>query len=470
MEDTNEMMSVDEIKREFAKSPTNGIRSVFQEFIHLEAAAGILLLIFSGLALGWANSPWGQSYFDLWNGTYLTIGLGEWALSKPLILWINDGLMAIFFFVVGLEIKREVLAGELSSPRKAALPLAAAIGGMLFPALIYVAFNAGGPSADGWGVPMATDIAFTLGVLALLGTKAPLSLKIFVTALAIVDDIGAVLVIAFFYTADLSLVALAVGAGFLLTLAMLNRVGVKSTMPYLVLGVGVWMAVLYSGVHATIAGVLVAVTIPARAQADRRAFVETAHQALKAYEAAIGDQVVNGISQRQAATWALEVASEKAESPLQRLEHELHPWVSYLIMPVFALANAGVSFAGSSVGSVVSSPLTLGILIGLAVGKPLGITLMSWLAVRLRLADLPEGITFRHILGAGWLAGIGFTMALFIANLAFVDAAQLNAAKIGILTASAVAGMLGWTLLRTTPEPAPTGSKQPAFDYEVAAN
>lgn len=444
------MMSVNEIKQEFAKSPANGVKTIFQEFIHLEAAAGILLLVFSGMALIWANSPWNQSYFDLWQKTYLTFGLGEWALSKPLILWINDGLMAIFFFVVGLEIKREVLAGELSSPRKAALPLAAAVGGMLFPALIYVAFNVGGPGAGGWGVPMATDIAFTLGVLALLGTKAPLPLKIFVTALAIVDDIGAVLVIAFFYTANLSLLALAVGAGFVLALIALNRSGVKSSMPYILLGVGLWVAILYSGVHATIAGVLVAMTIPARAHADRRAFLHAARQALKDYEVAIGDQVVNGVSQRQAATWALEAASEKAESPLQRMEHALHPWVSYLIMPVFALANAGVSFGGSGIEAVVSSPITLGIIGGLAIGKPLGITIMSWLAVRFQLAELPEGIMFRHILGAGLLAGIGFTMALFIANLAFIDADQLNASKIGILTASAVAGVLGWGLLRTT--------------------
>jgi len=445
-------MSVNEMKREPVRFPMTGVKTIFQEFFQLEAGAGILLLVFSGMALVWSNSPWGQSYFDLWQKTYLTVGLGEWALAKPLILWINDGLMAIFFFVVGLEIKREVLAGELSSPRKAALPLAAAIGGMVFPALIYVAINVGGPGGGGWGIPMATDIAFTLGVLALLGTKAPLPLKIFVTALAIVDDIGAVLVIAFFYTADVSLMALAVGAGFLLALVALNQAGVKNTIPYVVLGIGLWLAILYSGVHATIAGVLVAMTIPARAHADHRAFVKTAQQALTDYEAAIGDQIVNGVSQRQAATWALEAASEKAESPLQRLEHQLHPWVSYLIMPVFALANAGVSFVGGGIESVISSPITLGIIGGLAVGKPLGITLTSWLAVRLKLAELPEGITFRHILGAGLLAGIGFTMALFIANLAFIDAAQLDAAKIGILAASAVAGLLGWNLLRTTPD------------------
>lgn len=447
-------MAVNNVKQELRRAPVGGL-SIFQEFFKLEASAGILLLLFSGVALIWANSPWSQGYFDLWNKTYLTIGLDEWALSKPLILWINDGLMAIFFFVVGLEIKREVLAGELSSIRKAALPIAGAIGGMLFPALIYVAFNAGGPGAKGWGVPMATDIAFTLGVLALLGAKAPLPLKIFVTALAIVDDIGAVLVIAFFYTANLTVSWLIVAAVILVLLAAINRMGVKSSIPYAVLGFGLWLAVLYSGVHATIAGILVAMTIPTRAHTDRQAFLTAARQALKDYEATIGDQETNGVSRRQAAAWALDVASEKAESPLQRMEHELHPWVSYLVMPIFALSNAGVNFSGGDFGSVISNPIAIGILGGLAVGKPVGITLLSWAAVKLGLADLPESITFRHIIGASLLAGIGFTMALFIANLAFVDAAELNAAKISILIASAVAGVAGYLLLRSLPVTAP---------------
>lgn len=444
-------MAVNKTQQEFRPSSQYGFTSIFQEFFKLEASAGILLLLFSILALVWANSPWSQSYFDLWTKTYLTIGLDDWALSKPIILWINDGLMAIFFFVVGLEIKREVLAGELSSLRKAALPIAGAVGGMLFPALAYVAFNAGSPSIDGWGVPMATDIAFTLGVLALLGSKAPLPLKVFVTALAIVDDIGAVLVIAFFYTADLSVIWLAVGGGILLLLAGLNVAGVKNTMPYAVLGFGVWLAILYSGIHATIAGVLVAMTIPARAHTDRQVFLSAARQALKDYEANIDDQVIDGVSKRQAAAWALEIASDKAESPLMQLEHSLHPWVSYLIMPIFALANAGVNFTSSEIGSVVTSPVTLGILFGLAVGKPLGITLMSWIAVRLGIADMPGNITIHHIIGASFLAGIGFTMALFIANLAFIDESQLNAAKIGILAASALAGIAGYIILRRLP-------------------
>ncbi len=445
-------MAVSNVKQDLRRGTANPLTSIFQEFFKLEASAGILLLLFSAIALVWANSSWSQGYFNLWGKTYLTIGLDEWALSKPLILWINDGLMAIFFFVVGLEIKREVLAGELSSLRKAALPIAGAIGGMVVPALIYVAFNAGGPGAGGWGVPMATDIAFTLGALALLGSRAPLPLKIFVTALAIVDDIGAVLVIAFFYSADLAASWLLVAAGILLLLALLNRLGIKNSMPYAVLGFGVWLAVLYSGVHATIAGILVALTIPARADTDRKAFLAAARQALKEYEANIDDQETGGISQRQAAAWALEVASDKAESPLQRLEHQLHPWVSYLVMPIFALSNAGVNFGGSEFREVIADPITLGILAGLAIGKPLGITSLSWLAVKMRLADLPENITFRHIIGASLLAGIGFTMALFIANMAFVDEAQLNAAKIGILIASAAAGIAGFGLLRALPQ------------------
>jgi len=449
-------MAVNSANQELRRAPAGGL-SIFQEFFKLEASAGILLLLFSGVALIWANSPWSQGYFDLWNKTYLTIGLDEWALSKPLILWINDGLMAIFFFVVGLEIKREVLAGELSSIRKAALPIAGAIGGMLFPALIYVAFNAGGPGAKGWGVPMATDIAFTLGMLALLGAKAPLPLKIFVTALAIVDDIGAVLVIAFFYTANLTVSWLIVAGVILVLLAAINRMGVKGSIPYAVLGFGLWLAVLYSGVHATIAGILVAMTIPTRAHTDREEFLTAARQALKDYEATIGDLETNGVSRRQAAAWALDVASEKAESPLQRMEHELHPWVSYLVMPIFALSNAGVNFSGGDFGSVMSNPIAIGILGGLAVGKPVGITLLSWAAVKLGLADLPESITFRHIIGASLLAGIGFTMALFIANLAFVDSAELNAAKISILIASAVAGVAGFALLRSLPVTASKG-------------
>jgi NhaA family Na+:H+ antiporter len=446
------MANAERLKRGIIQSPTNGIKTIFEEFIRLEASGGILLMLSAALALAWANSPWADSYTALWD-TRLTVGVGAWQLSKPLLLWINDGLMAMFFFVVGLEIKREVLTGKLASARRAALPMAAALGGMLVPAGVYALVNAGSPGIVGWGIPMATDIAFTLGVLALLGTRAPLALKVFVTALAIVDDIGAVLVIALFYTSEIAWFSLLIGAFLLVGLFALNRMKVKSPLPYAILGVGLWLAFLYSGVHATIAGVLLAMTIPARGHGDRQAILAAARVALDDYERAIADEAVNGVSKRQAAAWALDVASEKAESLLQRLEHTLHPWVVYVIMPVFALANAGVAFGGEGLAGAVARPVMLGIALGLVVGKPLGISLFAWIAVRLGLAELPPDVTLRHVVGAGFLAGIGFTMSLFVANLAFAGDALLDAAKLGILLASLAAGAAGWALIATMPGP-----------------
>ena len=430
----------------------NGLKTIFQEFIRLEAAGGVLLILFTFVALLWANSPLKDTYTSFWH-IYFTISLGEWILSKPLILWVNDGLMAIFFFVVGLEIKREILTGELASVRRAALPIAAAIGGMLFPALAFVAVTFGQPGAGGWGIPMATDIAFTLGLLALLGTRAPLSLKVFVTALAIVDDIGAVLVIAIFYSDAITWSSLLVaGLRMMILLFGLNRLRVNTPLPYTLLGFGLWLAFLFSGVHATIAGVLLAMTIPARAHADQDKFVSDAHEALDDYESAVG------AGGRQDATHALEVASHRAESLLQKLEHDLHPWVVYVIMPVFALANAGVTLSVEQTQSAFTSPLALGILAGLVIGKPLGVSLMSWLALKLGLAELPRGITMRHIIGAGFLSGVGFTMSLFIANLAFDGTELLGFAKVAILTASFAAGALGWLVLSRIPQPTSDGA------------
>jgi NhaA family Na+:H+ antiporter len=444
----------------FSLQPARRVITLFQEFIQLEASSGILLMALTVAALVWANSPWSDSYFGTWQ-TKLTFGVGNWALSKPLLKWINDGLMAVFFFVVGLEIKRELLTGELASPRRAALPIAAAIGGMAIPAAIYAVFNVGKSSLSGWGIPMATDIAFTLGVLALLGRRIPLALKVFFTALAIVDDLGAVLVIALFYTADIAWTSLLVGAVILVGLIVLNRLGVKQTFPYAVLGIGLWLAFLYSGVHATIAGVLLALTIPAHsAITDRKAFAEAIRSTLERYEQACCSEDANGMAagERQAAAYALEAASERAESPLQRLEHALHPWVSYGILPVFALANAGVSIRGD-IGGALLSPLALGIIGGLVLGKSLGISVFSWLAVRLGIAEMPDGVSWRHILSASLLAGIGFTMSLFIAGLAFDDPALLDTAKIGIITASLIAGLGGALLVRlNVPLPAFTAS------------
>jgi NhaA family Na+:H+ antiporter len=442
-----------------AKQRENGRRSAgplsfpFREFFRTEAAGGVLLLAAAAAALVWANSPWSDAYADLWR-TRLTIGIGGWGLDKPLQLWVNDALMAIFFFVVGLEIKREVLVGELATLRRAALPAAAAVGGALLPAAIYAVVNRGGPGASGWGVPMATDIAFALGVLALLGNRVPAALKVFLAAVAIVDDLLAVLVIAVFYTADVAVGSLAIAAGIFALLVVVNRLGVRRPAVYAALGVGLWLAVLDSGVHATIAGVLLATTIPATTRVDPAAFVARGRHLLDAFERAGGpgaERLPNG--HRQEAVQELESTVAAVEAPLQRLEHALHPWVAFLIMPLFALANAGVALGG---GSGFDGRVILGIVLGLIVGKQVGITLAAWLAVRSGLAELPPGVGWRHVYGVAWVAGIGFTMSLFIANLGFADPALLDSAKVGVLTASAIAGSVGVLLLRRTGTRRPT--------------
>ncbi len=375
----------------------------FQAFVDAESASGILLGACLVLALGWSNSPWGATYEAAWHA-HLP------AFWEPLDLslrhWINDGLMALFFLLVGLEIKREVMSGELSAPGKAALPIAAALGGMVLPALLYFAFNRTGPAAAGWGIPMATDIAFALGVLALLGKAIPRSLKVMLTAVAIVDDLGAVLVIALFYSKGIAWGSLLLAGGILAGLAVLARLGVRSLWPYMLAGPFLWFAVLQSGVHATVAGVLLALTIHAGQ--------------LKGEE-------IQG-------------------SPLQRLEHTLQPWISFGVMPVFALANAGVSLQGLPAALV--HPVTLGIAAGLILGKQAGVFLGAWAAVRLGVAQRPGDVSWRQIYGIGWLAGIGFTMSLFIAGLAFGEGTLLDASKAGILLASLAAGIGGWLVLR----------------------
>jgi len=383
-------------------TPVGRLVRTFQEFARLEASGGILLIGCTVVALAWANSPWSASYFHFWH-TDPTFGFAGSLLSKPLHFWINDGLMALFFLLVGLEIKRETLVGELASFRKAALPLAAALGGMVVPAVLYVLFNRGGPGASGWGIPMATDIAFALGVLALLGDRAPMSLKVFLAALAIADDIGAVLVIAFFYTAQISWISLGVGGLFFLALIAANRAGARHPLIYVVLGLGLWVAFLQSGIHATVAGVLLAITIPAR-------------------------------------------QSLNAESLMLRFEHALMPWNKYVIMPVFALANAGV-LLGSGAARSLADPISVGVICGLVLGKPIGIVLFSWLATRSQIAAMLDGINWRQIVGVGLLGGIGFTMSLFIANLAFGDPPALETAKVAVLAASVLAGLSGALIL-----------------------
>jgi NhaA family Na+:H+ antiporter len=436
---------IDSLRAEIEKPLGVRLRVMFQQFTRLQASGGMLLLAATILALVWANSPWGQGYFDLW-ATYLKISLGDLSLSENLLHWVNDGLMVIFFFVVGLEIKREVLIGELASLRRATLPLVAAVGGMVVPAAFYLLFNLGGEGQTGWGVPMATDIAFMLGLLTVLGSRIPVSLKVFFTALAIADDLGAVLVIALFYSGEISWVALGIGALFLAGLVVLNRGHVRHPLPYALLGIGLWLAFLQSGVHPTIAGVLLAMTIPARTEVRASAYLAQCTAAL----GGLGpgqDREAAGRRQ-QAAAQTLETIAERIQSPLQRLERTLNPWVAYLIVPVFALANAGLDLGGD-LGAALSSPVSLGIVAGLVLGKPLGITLFAWLAVRLGIADLPFGVTWRQLFAASWLTGIGFTMALFIAGSAF-EGALLDTAKMAILLASLVASLAGFGFLMLT--------------------
>ncbi|MDF1501348.1 Na+/H+ antiporter NhaA [Roseisolibacter sp. H3M3-2] len=418
----------------------------FQRFFSTSAAGGLVLLAATAIALVWANSPWADAYHHLWE-TPVTVGAPGFGLTLSLHHWVNDGLMAVFFFLVGLEIKREVLVGELASRRTAALPIAAALGGMLVPAALYAALNAGGPGSAGWGVPMATDIAFALGILALLGDRVPSGLRVFLAALAIADDLGAVLVIAFFYTGALDWGAMAGAAAVLAVLVGLNRAGARRPLTYALLGVGLWLFVLASGIHATIAGVLLALTVPARTRIDEDEFLARAEASLADFRAADepGTTVLTNHG-HQVALQAIENAADAAQAPLQRMEHALHGVVAFAIMPIFALANAGVAL-GSGAAAAARSPIAWGVVLGLALGKPLGITLASWLAVRAGAADLPTGVAWRHVHGAGWLGGIGFTMSLFVAGLAFADPVVLDIAKLGVFAASIIAGAVGYTLL-----------------------
>jgi len=420
------------------------------EFLRLEAASGILLVACALTALIWANSIYASSYTELW-ATQVVVAVGSFEISKPLLLWINDGLMAVFFFLVGLEIKREILVGELSDLKSASLPIAAAIGGMVVPAGVYAMLNAGGPGVRGWGVPMATDIAFALGVLALIGSRVPLALKIFLAAFAIVDDIGAVLVIALFYTSQIYWAYLAVAGVILVGLILLNLSGARAPVGYTILGVALWVCFLKSGVHATVAGVLFAMTIPARTRMNPDLFVERGRELLKRFDAAgeHGPQVVLN-EDRQQVVHRLERSCQDIQMPVERIENTLHPYVTLGIVPIFALANAGVQLSGPPM-ELMTSPITLGVILGLIIGKPIGITFFSWLAVKIGLAVLPEGVGWRQVFGVGILGGIGFTMSLFIAELAFIDMEHLTEAKFGILMASLIAGVVGFLLLKKVP-------------------
>ena len=425
----------------------SGLRASFREFVHLEVAGGIVLLACTIVAFAWANSPIRESYFALWH-TPVTLEFGHWVLEESLLDWINDGLMALFFFVVGLEIKREILAGELASPRKAALPIAAAIGGMLVPATIYAALNAGGDGAVGWGIPMATDIAFALAVLTVLGSRVPTSLKVFLTALAIADDLGAILVIAIFYAHGVIWSWLGIAGVCLLLCVIANRFHVRHSIPYALLGLVVWFSFLQSGVHATVAGVLVAMTSPVRRAIDSRQFLDRARELVHEFEEASAFKTALLVNAgQQGVLRALEEACEHVETPLQRLENALHPWVVFGVLPLFALSNAGVTVEGSLL-ALLGSPVALGVILGLVVGKQIGITLFSWLSVRFGLAEIPEDMSWRQLYGAAWLGGIGFTMSLFIGTLAFGESELLRTAKLAILVASIMSGLVGYAILR----------------------
>ncbi|MBM3948772.1 MAG: Na+/H+ antiporter NhaA [SAR202 cluster bacterium] len=423
--------------------PLDRLLLPFTRFRQIQAGSGILLLACVAAALVWVNSPWGHTYAELWE-TELSFGFGKYALAKSLLHWINDGLMAVFFFVVGLEIKREMLAGELASPRRAAFPVIAALGGMLVPALLYIALNGSSGAAHGWGIPMATDIAFALGVLSLVRSPATAMLTLFLTALAIADDLGAVVVVAAFYTSDISWVSLAVGGGFLAVMVVANRSGVRHPVAYALLGIGLWVAFLESGIHPTIAGVLAAMTIPASRRIDTKEFLKRAEGHLKKFERAEGHKAA---AKQVEAIQALQSTTQEATSPLHRLEDQMHPWVAYAIMPVFALANAGVVLTGNF-GDTITNSAAVGVIVGLVVGKPLGIVVFSWLAVRLGLARMPSGTTWWGVIGIGCIGGIGFTMSLFITGLAFDDAALTQAAKVGILVASVASATIGLVVLR----------------------
>jgi NhaA family Na+:H+ antiporter len=433
--------------------PIERLAKPFALFAKQASAGGIVLLACAVVALLWANSPLSEYYFRLWS-IPVEVRFGNLVdIDKPLLLWINDGLMAVFFFLVGMEIKRELLVGELRSPRKAMLPMAAAVGGMVVPALIYASLNWGTPEIRGWGIPMATDIAFALGALALLGTRAPLALKVFLTALAIVDDLGAVLVIALFYTENLKVNALLYSLLFWGAMIAMNRLGVRSGLAYFLMSVGMWYFMLKSGVHATVAGVLGAFAIPVRSRIDPELFIVRVREYLNQFDQPITERTIILSPEQQSAVEAIEREALRVQSPLQRLEHRLHYFVAFFVMPIFALANAGVALGGEG-GLNWTSRVIWGVALGLLIGKPLGIALFSWLAVRLGLAQLPQGINFVHIVGVGFLGGIGFTMALFIAGLAF-RGDELNYAKLGILSGSALAGVIGFTMLRMWTKPQP---------------
>jgi NhaA family Na+:H+ antiporter len=426
--------------------PIDKITAPVSRFIHQEHTSGIVLFIGVLVAIVWVNSPMAHSYHQLWD-IKLSLGFGRYVLDHPLHLWINDGLMAIFFFVIGLELKREFMAGELSTVKKASLPMVAALGGMLVPALIYFFINKGAESANGWGIPMATDIAFALALLAVAGKHIPSSVKVFLAALAVADDLGAVLVIAIFYSAHINFAPLTVGICLLTLLLIGNKLGIRSIAYYLVIGFAVWVAFLLSGVHATIAGVLVAFTIPARTRVNEKNYADSLRKLLFDFEQQIPNNSTLTTPEQHHTIEKIKKITTDAETPLQKVEYALHPWVAFVVMPLFALANAGIVI-GADFFSSLLNPVSMGVMIGLVVGKFAGVMLATWLMVKFG-AQLPADSNWKQMTGVALLAGVGFTMSLFISGLAFSHVEMVDQAKYGILLASLLSGVLGVIVLKS---------------------
>jgi len=424
------------------------IKKSLNQFIYLETSSSIILFAATVSALILANSPIGDSFLSFWQND-VSVTLPGFELSKPLLKWINDGLMAIFFFLIGLELKREIITGELSQLKNASLPFFAAIGGMVIPALLFATLNKGNAGSHGWGIPMAADIAFTLGILKLLGNRVPSGLKIFLMAFAIIDDLGAVLVIAFFYSSNLIWINIIIGLVIVLVLFLISKFGYYSKYLFFIAGVIVWILFLKSGIHSTIAGVLLALTIPLKRKTNTLSFYKNGNDILNDFQKECktqGEKTV--LTKKQlAALDELDELTEKTAPPLQYLEHRLHGWVSYLIMPVFALANAGVVFSFSGDTNLA---LSMNIAISMIVGNFIGIFMFSWLSIKFKLAELPQNVSFKQLAGISILGGLGFTMSLFINGLAFTDAILINSAKIGILLGSVIAGVLGFIIIRLT--------------------
>jgi Na+:H+ antiporter, NhaA family len=415
-----------------------------QEFMSTAASGGIVLLLAALAAMVWINSPWGESYTDFWH-TSISIDLSILRIEEDLRHWVNEALMTLFFFVVGLEVKREIVHGELSDRKRASLPVIAAAGGMIVPALIFVAFNLNGRGQGGWGVPMATDIAFAVGVISILGNRVPFGVKILLLALAVADDVGAIAIIALFYTSSLSLAWLIGALAMFAVIVAANRAGVRNLNVYVVLGALMWVAMLESGVEATLAGVALGLLAPASYFYDPRTYPEVADELIRRFRTAL---LIGSKDQQEGILQQVTDLTQGTEAPLERLERTLQPWVSYAILPLFALANAGVALSGDVIREALTSPVSRGAALGLLIGKPVGIVGFTVIAVKLGLASLPNRATWADIVGVGIIGGIGFTVSLFIANLAFAEADVLNQAKIGVFFASILAGLGGFAFLR----------------------